>query len=708
MTEISSPETKAKLALSLDLPVHPPTEAELNLITKINATWSRGYALAELKASLQIAIEVELATIPIYLYACYSINRTPNEFPATDVSRFADEAGAYIMSVAVEEMLHLSLSSNILFALGQQPEIYLRSPWPYPTNLPGHAKLGPDAKPLQLPLAKFSLEQLWRFLEIEYPAESDAPPEASNWQTIGQIYSYIRCIILSKHIVDADFQKGSPSRQIQPTNYSVNNIDTVYPKTSFNNDCPVPTPTPGSAATTAAFPNTEFSHAGLFELITINSWSTALQAIQTIDAQGEGYGPSKYADDGKLGRREYSHYYRFLKLQSQLAGYNPNDERLAPLPTPPKPASRQFTPQELSRIVYNWPNNPVASRYPTGRSDVAQVVNGLYQYMLIMTESICRQPAEQQKIYFNQAMHRSMIWILDKILRTMRKIDLNPLQAIEPPTKFAPTFENLNLGPRHQAFSTLKGMCAVLDQRYGNETWYNQDLKYYIDMIPTLPDVSSLWRPREAEEAEPSALASRQSCDVSAYKKANVPFFPQDPPAQVAAREVRHACMGLNECKGQGRTRDNACAGQGYCSTALAYNYAVPSQPLVEDHTCHVKNNCAGQGGCGLYGTDEELNNPGNNACATLGSCATPINAERFTTTGPNQGKSVWVRARAIFEEKWPQLRERNPNLPPAPPPAPHPDLFQYGPTIEWIQDYSGQGMTACGASGMSGAHSCA
>ncbi|HTO80533.1 MAG TPA: hypothetical protein VMJ31_12230, partial [Methylocystis sp.] len=71
MTEISSPETKAKLALSLDLPVHPPTEAELNLITKINATWSRGYALAELKASLQIAIEVELATIPIYLYACY-------------------------------------------------------------------------------------------------------------------------------------------------------------------------------------------------------------------------------------------------------------------------------------------------------------------------------------------------------------------------------------------------------------------------------------------------------------------------------------------------------------------------------------------------------------------------------------------------------------------------------------------------------------
>lgn len=82
--------------------------------------------------------------------------------------------------------------------------------------------------------------------------------------------------------------------------------------------------------------------------------------------------------------------------------------------------------------------------------------------------------------------------------------------------------------------------------------------------------------------------------------------------------------MGLNGCKGQGRSRDNACAGQGYCSTALEYNYANPSAPQVSDHTCHVKNACAGQGGCGLYGTAEEQNRPAANACATLGSCAGP------------------------------------------------------------------------------------
>src|SRR5262249_47433427 len=131
------------------------------------------------------------------------------------------------------------------------------------------------------------------------------------------------------------------------------------------------------------------------------------------------------------------------------------------------------------------------------------------------------------------------------------------------------------------------------------------------------------------------------------------------------------------------------------------------------DHQCKVLNACRGQGGCGLYGTGDEQLLPGANECATLGSCATPLNAERFSTDGPNRGKSVWVRAREVFQEKvWPGLREKDPKLPPEPPQVPgtsqEPDLFQYGPTIEWIQDYSHQGMTACGSSGMSGAGSCA
>src|SRR5687768_10915906 len=162
-----------------------------------------------------------------------------------------------------------------------------------------------------------------------------------------------------------------------------------------------------------------------------------------------------------------------------------------------------------------------------------------------------------------------------------------------------------------------------------------------------------------------------------------------------------------NSCGSGPTLAPNECAGQGYCSTA-------------SDHTCHVQNSCKDQGGCGLYGTDEELNRPGDNECRALGSCATPINAERFSTNGPNQRKSVWLRARAVFEEKWPAMRaellarqesgELDCNQPLPETLGPPPALFaETGPTYLWISDDNkARGhMTACGSSGMSGAGGC-
>lgn len=690
---MSRPKTRPKTRHDSD-PVRPLTPAERKLVAKIDKTWSRERALSELKAGLQTAIEIELATLPIYLYTYYSIDRTPKGFPDDALSRFADRAGAAIMSVAVEEMLHMSLSSNVLFALGQMPQLYLRSPAPFPTNLPGHTRLGPDHKPLSLPLAKFSCAQMWQFLEIEYPATADAPPEGGDWHTIGQIYSFVRCIISSRHIRDEDFRQGGKLRQIQPTNYSPNNIDTAYPERTF--DGGAPPPARGSAAQAASFMSREDSHAGRFQLLTIDSRKAALQAIQTIDAQGEGYGSSKFDDPS---HHEFSHYWKFLALQAQLEGYDPKHERLPKHPKPPPPAKQPVGAAALRSIVFDFPDNPVAAAYPAGRRDVANVVSGLYQYMLIMTESIFLQPPEQQKTYFNQSLHRSMIWILDKIVQRMRQVPLDPTASTPATPRLAPTFENLNLGPRETAFATLKTMCADLEARYGKEPWYTAGLQGYIAMIPSLPDVSALWAPPAQTDAG----------DALQRKFKGVPKFPASPPAEVGPGEARHACMGLNHCKGQGRTRDNACAGQGYCSTALQYDYANPGTPQAVDHTCHVKNACAGQGGCGLYGTAEEQGRPGHNACATLGSCATPINAERFSTDGPNRGKSVWLRAREVFAaETWPTLREQDPSLPKTPPAPPHGKLFAYGPTMEWISDYSHACMTACGASGLSGAHGCA
>lgn len=136
-----------------------------------------------------------------------------------------------------------------------------------------------------------------------------------------------------------------------------------------------------------------------------------------------------------------------------------------------------------------------------------------------------------------------------------------------------------------------------------------------------------------------------------------------------------HICMGLNACRGHDRYGTNECAGTGYCATAQA-------------HTCHTLNNCRGQGGCGLYGDGEEQNFPGANDCSWQGSCAVPVQAERYSTQGDNKGKSVWVLARKLFEER---MRKSNRNFGASP--------YKCGPPEAWLTQILGS-YDSCGNSG--------
>jgi len=127
---------------------------------------------------------------------------------------------------------------------------------------------------------------------------------------------------------------------------------------------------------------------------------------------------------------------------------------------------------------------------------------------------------------------------------------------------------------------------------------------------------------------------------------------PDEMPGPDAMLVELHVCMGLNSCGATkidpkqpgdtGTRRDpdgNArMAGMGSCATAI--------------HVCHGDNACRGQGGCGYAGSNYEQAKPGDQACSANGSCASPINESRVFSAGPYKGKSVWRRARAIFEER--------------------------------------------------------
>ena len=94
---------------------------------------------------------------------------------------------------------------------------------------------GPDgATAVLIPLAKLSFEQLWHFLQIEYPEQWDTLPMDRDWTTIGQFYSYIRCLLRTSFLTDEDFRHGPADHAIQPYNYSPNNVDTVYPSGKFD------------------------------------------------------------------------------------------------------------------------------------------------------------------------------------------------------------------------------------------------------------------------------------------------------------------------------------------------------------------------------------------------------------------------------------------------------------------------------------------
>lgn len=148
--------------------------------------------------------------------------------------------------------------------------------------------------------------------------------------------------------------------------------------------------------------------------------------------------------------------------------------------------------------------------------------------------------------------------------------------------------------------------------------------------------------------------------------------------SELVTREL-HVCMGLNSCKNAGYSGNNDCAGKGDCSTAVG-------------HPCHTLNACKGQGGCGIFGTTEELCHPGENDCRYQGSCGVPILSSRFMAQGPNKGLSVWQLARIRFEEK---RRASGKSFGEAP--------QQYGPSDEYVNTVrgtTGQDYSSCGQSG--------
>jgi hypothetical protein len=219
--------------------------------------------------NLQLALAIELAVLPPYFYACWSVK------PRSEgASIAAAEASRTIRSISYQEMLHVAVVANILGALGQRPDITGQL-MTYPGNLPGHVTSGPDA--FTVGLAGLSESSVSIFMKIELPQWKQPKPKpedpvAEDWMTLGEFYDSIKKQMHS--LDDGAFRHG---RQLPPRD------------------------NPGAGY-----------------LGPVNDRKSALRAIDSVIEQGEGHKPANQdqptPEEQRDGAWEAAHYYQLQTI----------------------------------------------------------------------------------------------------------------------------------------------------------------------------------------------------------------------------------------------------------------------------------------------------------------------------------------------------------------------------------------------------------
>jgi hypothetical protein len=219
-------------------------------------------SLQDLQDHLELAIQIELATIPPYLYAMYSIEDLDSE-PAL-----------LLRSIVTEEMLHAALVTNLLLATGGTPDFASTK---YMTRFP--AELPHHDPPLMIDLEPCSNDLIERvFMRIEQPEAREAPAQPDQFETLGQFY----------HALEIGLQRLAEGADIftnPQTSAQLSNPDFYRPVAMDADDS-------GG-------------------LLLIHDLDSAVSAIEIIIHQGEGLSDEMWADPS---HQELTHFHKLLQI----------------------------------------------------------------------------------------------------------------------------------------------------------------------------------------------------------------------------------------------------------------------------------------------------------------------------------------------------------------------------------------------------------
>jgi hypothetical protein len=480
--------------------------------TKKLFTLANSVTKKNIKEVMQQAIALELATIPTYLSTYYSIKRAqdqdalyaklqrqlsqsglrkPKEIDALaqelklDILVYANKTAALIMSVVIEEMLHLALACNVKQAVCQTPPdlMAIGKVLSFPTQLDGHI---PE---FQINAAKLSLNQLTTFLQIESP-EPFVDPYAEkqlyktiDYQTIGRLYEMIiKCV---KKDFPGSYKPqpqllppGNPSRP-RPF-YSENSMNTMHFDREHN----------------PQFANTDDSGG----LVGVNDSVSAVEALERIIEQGEGrskdkqhtliWGKNKmpvpmdvvegkvtfWEGDYEDGGHELAHFAKFLEAYSLGGHYQEKFKKIDGL--------NDF----FSYFVYDTDANPTIADYKAAGNEAlalcAELGNAVFAYILLMIEACYYKDESTQYDLFMFGIHKSMIWLLSGVGNQINAYTYTKNSAAyRGALTFEPfSFQNSFSRPKAQIMSLVEQLAKADPLNWG---WATNSENYF----PSLPDV---------------------------------------------------------------------------------------------------------------------------------------------------------------------------------------------------------------------------
>ncbi len=229
------------------------------------------------------ALQLEHATIPVYLTALYSLKPQSNS-----------DAAHILRVVAVEEMLHLTLAANVLNAVGGKPDLTRPDFVPtFPTPLPdGETDFTVDRQ-------AFSRDALTTFLKIERPSKAPSENERVKMRAADSPFTLASCPL------DPNVHFYSIGEFYEEIIRGLTYLDNEMKGKLFIGD-------PARQITS------EYYYSGGGEVTAVTDLDSAKKALDLIIVQGEGFG-------GMITEKELAHYYRFQELQLGRY-YLPGDE----------------------------------------------------------------------------------------------------------------------------------------------------------------------------------------------------------------------------------------------------------------------------------------------------------------------------------------------------------------------------------------------